>query len=139
MEWNFLQIDGDETCTLTVLDSIVNCDVEGKRWLFPSIQSWILLFRVTMRHDTTKNERTVPRLIRSRVLRQVRLFISCLLNRSDLCRKENCLIENGSVLEYFPVELIQLEYNDIRQRQTERLSSLSLLSVSFFPVVFVIR
>lgn len=32
------------------------------------------------------------------------------------CRQEKCLIENGSLLEYFLLELIQIEHPDIRKR-----------------------
>ena len=31
-------------------------------------------------------------------------------------RQENCLIENGGLLEYFLLELIQIEHPDIRKR-----------------------
>jgi hypothetical protein len=31
-------------------------------------------------------------------------------------RYENCLIENGALLEYFLIELIQIEHPDIRKR-----------------------
>ena len=32
------------------------------------------------------------------------------------CRQENCLIEHGGLLEYFLLELIQIEHPDIRKR-----------------------
>lgn len=31
-------------------------------------------------------------------------------------RNENCLIENGTLIEYFLIELIQIEHSDIRKR-----------------------
>jgi hypothetical protein len=33
-----------------------------------------------------------------------------------LFRHENCLVDNGQLLEYFLLELIQIEHVDIRQR-----------------------
>lgn len=45
-----------------------------------------------------------------------------------LHRHENCLIESGTLLEYFLIELIQIEHPDIRKRLYSNTISASTLS-----------
>ncbi|CAF3302793.1 unnamed protein product, partial [Rotaria sp. Silwood2] len=71
-------------------------------WPFKSIKPWILLYRVTTKRDPKKNEQFI---------------ISYVRTVHELFGKhENCLIESGALLEYFLVELIQIEHPDIRKR-----------------------
>lgn len=103
LQWKDSSLKTIEKLTLNLIDAILKRDAsETNLWPFKSINPWILLYRVTMKRDTNKGEQFIVSYVRT---------IHELFGKH-----ENCLIENGSLLEYFLLELIQIEHPDIRKR-----------------------
>ncbi|CAF1186868.1 unnamed protein product [Rotaria sordida] len=100
-QWQDISLKTIEKLTVTLIDSIMKRTLSGNIWSFKSIKPWILLYRVTIKRDSKKNEQ---------------FLISYVRTVHELFGKyENCLIESGALLEYFLIELIQIEHPDIRK------------------------
>ncbi|CAF3731179.1 unnamed protein product [Adineta steineri] len=100
-QWRDTSLKLIEKLTLSLIDSIMKRDSSETIWQFKSINPWILLYRVTMKRDSKKNEQ---------------FLLSYVRTVHELFGKhENCLIDNGSLLEYFLIELIQIEHPNIRK------------------------
>ncbi|UJR09056.1 hypothetical protein I4U23_013304 [Adineta vaga] len=101
-QWRDISLKMIEKLTLNLMDSIMKQDLSGEDiWPFKSTNPWILLYRVTMKRDSKKNEQFIISYVRT--IHEV------------FGKYENCLIENGTLLEYFLLELIQTEHPDIRK------------------------
>ncbi|CAF0807573.1 unnamed protein product [Adineta ricciae] len=100
--WRDVSLKTVEKLTLNLIDSIMKRDCSGEDvWPFKSTNPWILLYRATMKRDSKKNEQFIISFVRT---------IHELFGKHELC-----LIENGILLEYFLLELIQIEHPDIRK------------------------
>ena len=133
--WKEPALKNIEKLTLTLIDSIMKRDPSGTNiWLFKSTNPWILLYRVSMKSVLSLSLLSSISLFLDVIRKRTNNFssptferftnsseskfdfprsrISSLLNR----RYENCLIDHGGLLEYFLLELIQIEHPDIRKR-----------------------
>ncbi|CAF1362617.1 unnamed protein product [Rotaria sp. Silwood1] len=102
-QWQDASLKTIEKLTLILIDSIMKRTLSGNNiWPFKSIKPWILLYRVTTKRDSKKNEQFLISYVR--IIHEL------------FGKHENCLIESGCLLEYFLIELIQIEHPDIRKR-----------------------
>ncbi|CAF1284573.1 unnamed protein product [Adineta ricciae] len=100
--WRDVSLKTVEKLTLNLIDSIMKRDCSGENvWPFKSTNPWILLYRVTMKRDSKKTEQFIVSFVRT---------IHELFGKHEVC-----LIEKGILLEYFLLELIQIEHPDIRK------------------------
>lgn len=103
LQWKDSSLKTIEKLTLNLIDAILKRESsENILWSFKSTNPWILLYRVTMKRDTNKGEQFIVSYVRT---------IHELFGKH-----ENCLVENGGLLEYCLLELIQIEHPDIRKR-----------------------
>ncbi|CAF4481907.1 unnamed protein product [Rotaria socialis] len=101
-QWPDASLKTIEKLTLALIDSIMKRTASDNIWPFKSIKPWILAYRVTIKRDPKKNEQFLMTYVRT---------VHELFGKN-----ENCLVESGALLEYFLIELIQIEHPDIRKR-----------------------